>query len=143
MSKKYIDASQENGKRFVMQQHQGSVVMLNLLKFNPFAQYPAGHSKAPAAPISGKEAYQIYIDHTLPFLQATGAEVLYYGDSGHFLIGPEEESWDAVLLVKHASVEVFLGFAQNQEYLAGVIHREAALEDSRLLPIYKGSLENL
>lgn len=39
------------------------------------------------------------------------------------------------MLVRHQSVEAFLGMAKNYDYMAGWGHRVAALEDSRLLPI--------
>jgi len=40
-----------------------------------------------------------------------------------------------VLLVEHPSVEKFLEFAKNENYLKTAGHRTAALEDSRLLPM--------
>ena len=57
------------------------------------------------------------------------------GEGGNYLIGPDDERWDAVLLVKQNSVESFLAFESNKEYIKGVGHRSAALEDSRILPI--------
>ena len=36
------------------------------------------------------------------------------------------------MVVGQASVQDFLGFADNQAYVAGIGHRRAALEDSRL-----------
>jgi hypothetical protein len=39
------------------------------------------------------------------------------------------------MLVRQSSVQSFLAFASNQTYLAGMGHRTAALEDSRLLPL--------
>jgi hypothetical protein len=39
------------------------------------------------------------------------------------------------MLVRQNSLSDFMAFASNQEYLAGLGHRTAALEDSRLLPI--------
>jgi hypothetical protein len=39
------------------------------------------------------------------------------------------------MLIRQASVESFFAMAQNPDYLAGIGHRSAALEDSRLLPI--------
>jgi hypothetical protein len=89
----------------------------------------------PDEPISGKEAYQLYIDHTLPFLKSSGGEILLMGEGGNYLIGPTNESWDLMLLIKQNSVESFLAFESNQEYMKGIGHRTAALEDSRLLPI--------
>jgi hypothetical protein len=40
-----------------------------------------------------------------------------------------------VMLVRQSSVQSFLAFASNQEYLAGIGHRVAALSDSRILPL--------
>ena len=39
------------------------------------------------------------------------------------------------MLVRQASAAAFLSFAQDAAYLAGLGHRTAALEDSRLLPL--------
>jgi hypothetical protein len=39
------------------------------------------------------------------------------------------------MLVRQRSVETFLAFATDAAYLAGLGHRTAALEDSRLLPL--------
>lgn len=141
--KTYIEASQEAGKAFFMRQIAGDVVMLNLLKFKDIADYTGAEDIAPKEEISGKDAYQLYINHSLPFLKEAGSEVLFYGKGAAFLIGPEAENWDAVLLVKHSSTEKFIAFAQNQAYLKGAGHRTAALEDSRLLPIEEGSIANI
>ena len=109
--------------------------MLNLLKFNEVADYTAFPELAPETEISGQEAYRLYMKHTLPYLEEAGAEVLFSGKAGSFLIGPESESWDMVILVKHASIQQFLAFARNPGYLQGAGHRTAALLDSRLLPM--------
>jgi uncharacterized protein (DUF1330 family) len=132
----YLDTTQSAGQAFYQQYHdQGEIVMLNLLKFREVADYSASPELAPAAPISGEEAYRIYMKHTTPFLQETGGELLYAGRGSSFLIGPEGEGWDMVLLVKHRSAEVFISFARNEGYLKGIGHRTAALADSRLLPM--------
>ena len=39
------------------------------------------------------------------------------------------------MLVRQKSLSDFMAFASNQEYLAGIGHRTAALEDSRLLQL--------
>ena len=109
--------------------------MLNLLQFREWADYSAFPELAPDAPITGRAAYERYVAHTLPFLTAAGGEVLFVGEGGSYLIGPEDRTWDVVILVRHASVEAFMDMAENAEYLAGLGHRVAALEDSRLLPI--------
>ncbi len=131
----YLEATQAAGKTFYMRRIQGAVTMLNLLRYREIADYTSHQELAPAEPITGKEAYQAYMKHTLPFLDEMGSEVLFFGKGGPWLIGPEAEQWDAVLLVKHPSVLQFLSFAQNEAYLRGAGHRTAALLDSRLLPI--------
>ncbi len=131
----YLTPTQEAGRNFVMRRIQGSVIMLNLLRFREIADYSTSPELKPSKPISGKQAYQLYIDHTLPFLKKSGGEVLFMGEGGEYLIGPTDERWDAILLVKQKNVDSFLAFESNQEYLKGIGHRTAALEDSRLLPI--------
>ena len=134
--KNYIDATQAQGKEFYQYFHnKGKVVMLNLLKFKPKADYAGFETLMPEEEISGEEAYKLYMDKTLPELEKAGSKVLFYGDSKNFLIGPEHECWDAVLLVEHESVSKFIAFAQNKNYLDNLGHRNAALEDARLLPI--------
>ena len=41
----------------------------------------------------------------------------------------------AALFSRRIQGEVVMAFASNQEYLTGIGHRTAALEDSRLLPL--------
>ena len=135
MEEKYLMPTQEAGRKFVMRQIQGSVVMLNLLRFREIADYSDNPELTPTEPISGKQAYQLYVEHTLPFLTKSGGEILFMGEGGSFLIGPTNEHWDAVLLIKQNSVNSFLAFESDKDYMKGIGHRTAALADSRLLPI--------
>jgi uncharacterized protein (DUF1330 family) len=114
---------------------KGEVVMLNLLRFREVADYSANPELAPPAPISGAEAYDRYIVHTLPYLKKSGGDLLFMGTGGQFLIGPNDESWDLALLVRQTSVESFMAFAANEAYLSGLGHRTAAVVDTRLLPL--------
>jgi len=131
----YLSPTSEQGRAFITRGISGSVMMLNLLRFRPTADYSATPALAPNSPISGEEAYRLYTEHTLPYLQASGGEVVFFGRGGNFLIGPTNERWDAALLVRQSSVAAFMAFATNQGYLSGIGHRTAALEDSRLLPL--------
>ena len=133
--KKHIDAKPESGKKFYQDFHnKGKIVMLNLLKFRQKADYTNLEQIKPDKEITGKEAYQMYMKNTLPELNKAGSRIIYYGKSNNFLIGPESEKWDAVLIVEHESVLKFMEFAQNKDYLKNAGHRTAGLEDSRLLP---------
>ena len=59
-----------------------------------------------------------------PFLAHTG-----------FLIGPPDERWDVVMLVRQKDLQTFVAFATDDAMQAALIHRTAAIEDSRLLPL--------
>ena len=131
----YMDATQESGRAFFMRGIEGKVVMLNLLRFRATADYSATPELAPAEPVTGEQAYRLYMEHTMPHLEASGGRLLFYGRGGSFLIGPPEERWDAAMLVEQSSPQAFVAFASNAAYLAGMGHRTAALEDSRLLPL--------
>jgi hypothetical protein len=131
----HIDPSDVNAQRFVARGIEGPVMMLNLLRFRTQADYSAFPDLAPPEPISGSAAYDRYVRHTMPFLVASGGSVEFFGTGGHNLIGPEDERWDLAMIVRQASVQDLFAFAANGEYLAGIGHRTAALEDSRLLPI--------
>jgi len=131
----YLEPTQEQGRAFFTRHIAGSVVMLNLLRFRAIADYSAAPELMPGSAISGEEAYRLYMEHTLPYLKASSGEILFYGRGGDFFIGPDDERWDAAMLVRQSSVASFLAFASNPDYLAGIGHRTAALEDSRLLPL--------
>lgn len=131
----YLEPTQSAGRLFVQRGLEGPVITLNLLRFREVADYAAHPDLAPAAPISGAEAFDRYFEHTLPFLRESGGDVVFLGAGGPFLIGPEGERWDRAMLVRQTSVAAFLAFASHDAYLAGLGHRAAALEDSRLLPL--------
>lgn len=141
--KPYLDVTQEAGRDFVLRGIPGEIVMLNLLRFREIADYSATPDLRPQTPISGMDAFQRYIDHTLPFLREAGGDILFLGKGGKFLIGPETERWDLAALIRQRSVDSFLSFASNKDYLKGIGHRTAALEDSRLLPLVEVNGERI
>jgi len=131
----YLEPTDEAGRGFFLRGITGKVVMLNLLRFRPVADYSATPELAPEQAISGEAAYKLYMRHTMPHLEKSGGTLLFYGRGGNFLIGPSGERWDVAMLVEQSSPEAFMAFASNVDYLAGLGHRTAALEDSRLLPL--------
>ena len=135
MTVRFLEVTQAAGAALFHRNIAGEIVMLNLLRFREVADYSANPGLMPGNPISGAEAFQKYIDHTLPFLEASGGDLVFLGKGGNFLIGPQEERWDLVMLVRQKSLSDFMAFSSNQEYLAGIGHRSAALEDSRMLPL--------
>lgn len=132
---RFVDATIENGRLVFERAIDGPVIMLNLLRFRAVADYTAAPDLAPDEPISGREAYRVYMAHTTPFLEAEGGRLRMMAEGGHPLIGPVDERWDLVLLVEYPHLERLMSMAQNDAYLAGLGHRTAALEDSRLVPL--------
>jgi hypothetical protein len=59
------------------------------------------------------------------------------------LIGPINGRWDVAMLVRQRSVNNFIAFASNAEYMKGLGHRIAALEDSRLLPLVEAEVADI
>ncbi len=137
---RYLEPTQAAGRAFVLRGIEGSVVMLNLLRLRGIADYSAHPDLAPETPISGAEAFDRYIRHTLPFLRESGGDLVFLGSGGPYLIGPEQETWDLVMLVRQSSVASFLAFESHAGYLAGLGHRTAAIEDARLLPLVEAPL---
>ena len=143
MTARYLEPTLESGKALLQRHIVGHVVMLNPLRFRPIADYSATPHLAPAEPISGEAAYKLYIEYTLPHLEKSGGSLVFLGKGGSFLIGPSNERWDLAMLVRQSSVADFIAFASNQEYLTGIGHRAAALEDSRILPLIEGTVTEL
>lgn len=140
MSNAYIKVTQEAGQRFLSKQHSGPIVMLNLLKFRSKADYSEHSELAPQNEITGSQAYKLYMKSVQPMLAQIGSEVIFSGKADHFLIGPQNEKWDAALLVRHQNMKDFMAFAVDEAYLKIEGHRTAALADSRLMPIEEGLL---
>jgi hypothetical protein len=139
MQKTYLDPTPETGAALFTRKISGSVTMLNLLRLRDTADYSDYPELNPelnnCEPISGRDAFQRYIDHTQQFLTESGGELLYLGEGGNYFIGPQDERWDLVMLVKQNSLDDFLKFASNEDYLSGIGHRTAAILDSRILPM--------
>ncbi len=110
------------------------VVMLNLLRFREIADYSGHPELAPEEAISGDDAYQRYGAAAQPHIEAAGASVQYLGACGSTVIGPADEQWDAIILVRYPSPAAFIGMVTTPEYQALSGHRTAALADSRLVP---------
>jgi uncharacterized protein (DUF1330 family) len=140
MNTEYLNPTDEAAKQLFTRAIKGELVMLNLLRFKDVADYSNALELAPQQPISGKEAYQLYMKKTLPLLKKSGGEIFFLGTCEHFFIGPSEEKWDLMMLIKQKSLANFLAFATDPRYLEIIGHREAAIVDSRLLPTEKVNL---
>ena len=135
MQQHYLEPTQEAGMALFSGNITGSVTMLNLLRFKPVADYSANPELSGGSTITGREAFRKYINHTLPLLSQSGGEIIFLGEGGNYFIGPQHERWDLMMLIRQNSLQDFVQFASNAEYLKGIGHRSAAICDSRLLPL--------
>ncbi len=110
------------------------VVMLNLLRFRSVADYSENPNLAPDHPISGAEAYQRYGEAAQPHLEEAEASLEYLSACGSTIIGPSDEQWDSIILVRYPSPVAFIEMVTKPAYQALSGHRTAALADSRLVP---------
>jgi uncharacterized protein (DUF1330 family) len=139
----FLDPTDVSVRLLLQREISGAVTMLNLLRFRDWADYSADPGSAPPQPVTGRQAYDRYLEHTLPFLTASGGSITFLATGGPVLVGPPEERWDLVMAVTQASVESFLAFASDDAYLGGVSHRTAALEDSRIVPLVPRALRQV
>ncbi|MFT5541929.1 MAG: hypothetical protein ACI97K_000864 [Glaciecola sp.] len=137
MTTQYFNPTDDAAKQLFSKSIQGELVMLNLLRFKDAADCSNAMDIAPQKPISGKDAYQIYVELTLPLLRKSGGDIIYLGKCDHFFIGPSEEKWDLIMLIKQQSIADFLAFATDPHYQKIIGHREAAIIDSWFLPSEK------
>ncbi len=133
----FIEFSPDAADTFAQQPDaEHPMVMLNLLRYKASANYPE-HAKQ--ARCSGREAYQRYAALVVPLVDGIGAQVKLMGRFQATLIGAPDERWDDLLMVEYPSRKVFLDLMKSEAYQAVVFHRQAALEDSRLIAFGPGS----
>jgi uncharacterized protein (DUF1330 family) len=106
------------------------LLMLNLLRYKPQAEYAADSSHSPC---SGREAYGRYSQTAIRKVRGVGGEVQVMAAAQASLIAPADEQWDDLLLVRYPSKAAFLGMLADPEYQAATEHRSAAIADSRLI----------
>lgn len=123
-----VNPTDEQIEAFQRVPDDAPIVMLNLLRFRERADYSQGGQGG-----TGKQAYARYSKAVIPLLLEVGGHPLWMGKGRHAFIAPEGESWDEVLLVYYPSRRAFLRMVESDAYQRIMIHRTAALEDSRLV----------
>ena len=130
MTDAFVTPTAEQLEAVAASPEQGPVVMLNLLRYNDRASDGTDRT--------GRQAYMDYASHVVPMVVALGGSIVFQGEAGSSVIGPVDERWDEVALVQYPSRAAFLGMITSADYLAIHHHREAALADSRLVPMTPG-----
>lgn len=123
----FIDPTREQFVEFQALPRNGTIHMLNLVRFRDRAMYPDGRD------ISGAEAYRAYARESGPIFSRVGGRQVWLGRFEHTLIGPTTERWDAVFIAEYPSVAAFVAMVRDPAYRDAVKHRQAAVETSRLI----------
>lgn len=118
----HLDGTKKQFQQLVAHHTEGSLKMLNLLKFKKVV---ASSGK------SGAEHYKDYMKAIQPYFSKANAKVIFFGAPQLNLIGPQELEWDKVLIVEYASKEDFLSMATDPDFPSQI--RREALKDSRLI----------
>ncbi|KIC43956.1 hypothetical protein RA28_13165 [Ruegeria sp. ANG-S4] len=128
----FIDPEREQFNAFKSLDRDHPIEMLNLVRFRDKAAYPAGHELAKAG-LTGAEAYRNYGRDTAPIIARLGASILWRGAFQTLLIGPDNETWDEVFVARYPTAHAFLEMVTDPVYQKAVVHRQAAVETSRLI----------
>jgi uncharacterized protein (DUF1330 family) len=123
----HIDPTKETFQRFRENDRAGPIHMLNLVRLRAEARYPDGRRA------TGAEAYAAYGRDSRPVFTRLGGRIVWQGQFELMLIGPSEERWDRCFIAEYPSVAAFVEMIRDPVYREAVKHRQAAVEDSRLI----------
>jgi uncharacterized protein (DUF1330 family) len=130
----YVDPTKEAFAAFRADHRPGPIHTLNLVKLRPRAAYPDGRVGTVA------DAYAAYGRDSEPVFLRLGGSIVWRGRFEQMLIGPVEERWDLCFIAQYPSVAAFVAMIRDPVYREAVKHRQAAVEDSRLVRLAPGSL---
>lgn len=128
----YIDPDKERFGEFKDLPRDHVIHMLNLVRLKETAVYEDGTM------VTGREAYSAYGRESGPVFRGLGGRVVWSGKFQHTLIGPKDEYWDLCFIAEYPSGEAFISMLRDPVYREAVKHRQAAVEDSRLIRLKPG-----
>lgn len=123
----HIDPTKEIFALFRDNNREGPIQMLNLVQLRAVANYADGRKA------TGVEAYAAYGRESGPVFERLGGKIIWQGKFELMLIGPQSERWDHCFIAQYPSVQAFVDMLRDPVYREAVKHRQAAVEDSRLI----------
>src|SRR5271163_2771270 len=133
----YVDPTKETFAAFRSDDRPGPIHMFNLVKLRAHAAYPDGREA------TGAEAYAAYGRESGPVFARLGGSIVWRGAFELMLIGPAEERWDLCFIARYPTVAAFVEMIRDPVYREAVKHRQAAVEDSRLIRLKAGETGGL
>lgn len=129
---RHVDPEREAFEAFKALDRDAPIEMLNLIRYRAEAVYPGDHELAGQG-LSGAEAYRRYGRESGPVFARVGGTIVWAGEPQTVLIGPADERWDAAFVARYPSAGAFLEMVTDPDYRRAVVHRQAAVETSRLI----------
>lgn len=123
----HVDPTKQAFAAFRANDRAGPIHMLNLVRLRAQAAYPDGRQA------TGAEAYAAYGRESSPVFARLGGRIVWRGRFEQTVIGPSEERWDHCFIAEYPSVAAFVDMIRDPDYREAVKHRQAAVEDSRLV----------
>ena len=128
----YVDPSRENFAAFKALPRDTPIMMLNLVRYKDRAEYPEGHPDADKG-WTGREAYAEYHRAIAPILAGLGANIVWSGKFEGVVTGPADWPWDDTFVMRYPNSAAFLAMVTDADYRQAVVHRQAAVQDIRLV----------
>ena len=108
------------------------IQMLNLVRLRALAAYPEGHANHGKG-MSGLDAYRAYGRTSAEVFRRVGGRQIWVGRPEGVVTGPADERWDLAFIAEYPNAAAFLAMVTDPDYREHVKHRQAAVEDSRLI----------
>ena len=124
----HIDPTREVFAQFKANDRAGPIHMLNLVRLRAMAAlsgWPRGDRRRGLCGLRPREAGRCS--------NGSGGKIVWQGRFELMLIGPETERWDHCFIAEYPSVGAFAEMIRDPVYREAVKHRQAAVEDSRLI----------
>lgn len=128
----FVDPGRAQFDAFKALDRDHPIDMLNLVRVRETAAYPKGHACADQG-LTGAAAYALYGRDSGPVFADLGGQIIWRGSFQSTLIGPEHEAWDHVFVARYPTAHAFLAMVTDARYQQAVIHRQAAVQTSRLI----------
>ena len=127
-----IDPTREQFDAFKALPRDEPIQMLNLIRLKDRADYPQGHPNHGKG-MSGLDAYREYGRASAEIFASLGGRQVWAGRPDGVVTGPTDERWDLAFIAEYPNAAAFLAMVTNPDYREHVKHRQAAVEDSRLI----------
>jgi uncharacterized protein (DUF1330 family) len=127
-----IDPLREQFDAFKALPRDQPIQMLNLVRLKATADYPESHANHGQG-MSGLDAYRAYGRETAALFTSLGGRQVWAGRPQVVVTGPADERWDLAFIAEYPNTGAFLAMVTDANYREWVKHRQAAVEDSRLI----------